>query len=74
MLRLTLTLIPRGDERQVRELGRAEIENDGTGTETIGNYHVAMRGILHRDVDVCGFHRADGPWALALSALRSLLS
>jgi len=27
MFRLTLTLVPRGDERRARELGRVEIEN-----------------------------------------------
>ena len=50
ILRLSLTLIPRGDERQARGIGRVDIENDCTGTEAVGNYRVTMRGIVHRDV------------------------
>ncbi len=73
MLRLTLTLIPQGNERRARVLGAVEIANDGTGDEAIGNYEARMRGVLHRDVDVRGVDRSRGPWWLVLAALRSLL-
>lgn len=72
-LRLTLTLIPRGDERQARELGRVEIENDCMGTEAAGNYRVTMRGIRHADAELRGVDRAKGPWWLVLEALRALV-
>ena len=62
MLRLTLTLIPRGDERRARELGRVEIENDSTGTEAVGNYRVTARGIIHRDGAARGVERNRGAW------------
>lgn len=73
MLRLTLTLTPRGDERQARELGTVEIENDGTGTEVIGNYRVRMRGVVHRDRELIGVARTCSPWWLVAMALQKVL-
>ena len=46
MIRITATLIPRGDESRARELGRIEIANDATSTDpSIGNY----TGVLHAE-------------------------
>lgn len=74
MLRLTLTIVPRGDERQARELGTVEIENDGTGTDTVGNYLIRMRGFHRADAEVFGFSRVGSPWVLAMCALRAIFS
>ena len=38
MVRITIELIPDGDETQAKPLGKIVIVNDGTGTETAGNY------------------------------------
>jgi hypothetical protein len=46
MLRVTIDLLPYGDETTKRNLGVIEIANDGTGTKSRGNYMVrtAIRG------------------------------
>jgi hypothetical protein len=38
MLRVTIELLPYGDESQARTLGTLEIANDATGTLDVGNY------------------------------------
>lgn len=43
MLRVTIELIPYGDENYARPLGIIEIANDGTGDVDNGNYIVALK-------------------------------
>ena len=63
MLRITVELLPGGDESRKKHLGTATITNDGTGDEHRGNY-VATR--------VARFDRKRrGPWDLLFLALRS---
>ena len=38
MLVIKIELWPGGYEREAKEIGRAYLWNDGTGTETVGNY------------------------------------
>ena len=45
MLRVTVELIPHGNETRKRQLAMMEIINDGSGSVDIGNY----RGILHAE-------------------------
>jgi hypothetical protein len=50
-LRITIELIPRGDESRKRKLAQVEIENDGTagdmrGGGDVGNYRVLASGLL----------------------------
>jgi hypothetical protein len=45
MVRVTVELIPHGDESRPRTLGVMEIANDGTGTDHVGNYG----GTLHAE-------------------------
>ena len=45
MLRLTLEIVPFGDESRKRTIGRLEIANDATGDVETGNYNA----ILHAD-------------------------
>ena len=47
-LRITIELIPRGDESRKRKLAQIEIENDGTagGGGDVGNYRVFASGLL----------------------------
>lgn len=75
MLRVTVELLPLGDENTKRHLGTIEIANDGTGTKSRGNYMVrtAIRGqpkqTWRRGV-VEGFPRLElGVYDLLLRAL-----
>lgn len=43
MIRVTVELIPHGDELRKRTLGTLEIANDGTGTENVGSYSGVLR-------------------------------
>lgn len=75
MIRVTIELVPRGDESKKKHLGTAEIVNDGTGDIATGNYTVRLskwgqpeqtwkRGSL------TGFPRQRlGPWDLLALAL-----
>ena len=77
MIRITIELIPHGDENHERRrvLGTMEIENTGTGTERIGNYS----GVLHaeytdangRPGKVAQFNRAgQSVWSLVGAFLK----
>lgn len=75
MLRVTIEVIPKGDESRRRHLGTLEIANDGTGNSETGNYAVRlakfgrpnqswMRGAVR------GFDRIKkGPYDLLLQCL-----
>jgi hypothetical protein len=75
MLRITIEVLPRGDESKKRHLGTVEIANDGTGDEQYGNYAVRLakfgrptqtwlRGVVQR------FDRVrKGPYDLLLQCL-----
>ena len=43
MLRITVDVVPRGDERAKAVALQVEIENDGTGSLTHGNYTVRWK-------------------------------
>jgi hypothetical protein len=43
-LRVTIELIPRGDESRKRKVAVVDIANDGTGTHEVGNYDVRAEG------------------------------
>ncbi len=45
MIRITIQLIPKGDESRARTLGKMEIANDATGNQDVGNYE----GTLHAE-------------------------
>lgn len=70
MLRVTLEIVPHGDERLAQVIGRLKIANDGTGTLERGNYTWALDdGKPHGEVRrgrVRGFPRAPrgGAWRL----------
>ena len=80
-LRITLELIPRGDESRKRVMGTLDIENTGDHPQhpKLANYHYRMTGPVHggdtdhwhegtlRDVE-----RARGYWAHAKEVLSAL--
>lgn len=43
MVVVKIELWPHGLESKAREIGRAEIINDGTGTEEVGNYKIRLK-------------------------------
>lgn len=69
MLRITIQLIPRGDESKVRTIGTMEIANDGTGTPDLGNYigklHAEYTGPDGRNGRLTKFNRhKQSVWSL----------
>lgn len=82
MLRVTIDLIPRGDESRKKTLATADIWNDGTGSVTTGNYGATL--FVHQTADgkpkkwrtafVNGFPRISrGPWDLLQLVLKDAL-
>ena len=77
MVEVVVTLYPRGGRRHPVQLGRGVIINDGSGTETRGNYNVGFgkcRGSVRsiRTGQVKGFPRKSlGTWELLASALKA---
>lgn len=79
MIRITIELLPKGCEERKRILGIAEIENDGTGNATRGNYKFRAWGeldILRKNVrpwktgSVRGFYRKSSSWKLLYLCLK----
>lgn len=64
-LRITVELIPRGDESRKRKVAVVDIANDGTGTHEVGNYDVRAEGDCQGGYDtfyhgkVAGVKRGD---------------
>lgn len=79
MIRVTVELVPRGDETKKQHLGTAEIINDGTGTLETGNYtiHLSRWGQpkqAWKKGKLSGFPRLKlGPWDLLLLALAATI-
>lgn len=42
MIRIRIELVPHGNDKIIREIGRMEIVNDGTGDNRIGNYDIRL--------------------------------
>ena len=75
MLRVTVELVPFGDESRAREIGMLLIANDGEGTHESGNY-AYVYGYTDRDVPLARgtvkkFPRSQGAWALVKKILNS---
>lgn len=76
MLRITVELLPLGDESRAQHLGTAKIWNDGEGLPTRADYHATFSKWgrpkeLWRTGRVEGFRRkARGPWDLLYLALK----
>lgn len=74
MIRITVELLPFGDEDNPRLLGIALIANNGTGTDTTGNYQYSIHGkrqlLKGGDGTILGFRRKrDNVWELLRQAL-----
>ena len=75
MIRVTIEMVPKGDESRKRHLGTAIIANDGTGARGRGNYNVRLsrRGSpdsTWKTARITGFRRLQhGAYDLLLLAL-----
>jgi hypothetical protein len=71
MLRLTLEVVPHGNESRARTIGVIEIVNTGDhpGRPEYGNYRGTMGD---REVEVTHHRRDDGAWKLVRRVLRAL--
>jgi hypothetical protein len=68
MLRITIELVPYGDEARARVIGTAKIWNDGTSDERpmYGNYEGIIDG---QKLRVEGHERREGVWTLVYKFL-----
>jgi hypothetical protein len=71
MIRVTVELIPFGDEEGKKIIGTMNIVNDGTGDQEIGNYMARMEGVLGKEktVQIKNHIRQEGVWRLIRRAL-----
>lgn len=69
MLRVTIELVPFGDEARAEVVDVIEIVNDGTGTIEVGNYDVVHGGQTAR---VTRHYRTGGALQLVRRALEAL--
>ena len=78
MIRVTVELVPYGDESRAKTLHTAVIANDGTGTKNQGNYHFSLsrKGSMRpwKSGRIRGFPRLRlGAWQLLQRALKEAL-
>ena len=77
MIVVTVEVWPGGDASKAEHVGTAEIDNDTTGTLTVGNYNVVVGKSAYfkcpwKRGRVEGFPRRRlGPWDLLYRALRA---
>lgn len=69
MLRVTIEIVPYGQEADKRVLDVLVIGNDGTGTEHVGNYRYEF-GSDHKKGEIKAFPRAKGFWSLICRILK----
>jgi hypothetical protein len=71
MLRLTLEMVPFGQEEKKRTIGMLEVSNIGVN-ENVADYRaVFTKGNLSVTSWVKGFQRSKGAWALVKKALQA---
>lgn len=82
-IRVTMEIIPRGDESRKFVAGVLDIINDGTGDRATGNYKLHLTGPV-KDGDTAilnyswkigfmkGFRRARGWWSCVREALNAM--
>lgn len=70
MLRVTVELLPHGDESQRKVLDVIDIVNDGTGSESVGNYRIDTVDVKGTRLD--NFARSQGYGRLVALALSTV--
>ena len=75
MLRITVELVPHGNENKKSIIGLMEIVNDKTGTEHLGNYYYSLgNGNTINSGKYSGFNRSLGFWRLIEGILTKYLN
>jgi hypothetical protein len=78
MLRVTIELVPYGDEEEAQRIATMLIANDGTGNSKFGNYAYAYnysdRPGEPESGTVTRYARADGAWKLVKKILNDKFS
>lgn len=71
MIRVTVDLVPFGNEDRSHKIGEMVIANDGTGDSVKGNYGYAWKDNSYSSGDgaVFDFPRGDGIWELIRQCL-----
>lgn len=59
-LRITIELIPFGDEKRKRKIAIIDVINDGTGTSLIGNYRIDAEGECSAGGEGVGWDNFEG--------------
>jgi hypothetical protein len=81
MVVVKIEIWPHGDESKAREIGRAKIANDNSGTSALGNYEIELShsgayagrpGVWKRG-RLSGFFRRSSPYHLVMLALGAVL-
>jgi hypothetical protein len=75
MIRVTIEVVPFGNEDRARKIGTLLLANDGEGTHETGNY-AYVYGYTDRDASMARgtikrFSRSQGAWALVRKILNS---
>jgi len=73
MLRITVEIVPYGDETMAREIGKGYIVNDGTGHYNKGNYNCTFYETdinNKQSIKLKNFDRSKGFWSLIGEALK----
>jgi len=79
MIRVTIEILPSGDESRKRHIGTVEIANDGTGSRDIGNYSIRLAKFgapkqTWLKGKLVGFDRIKrGPYDLLLQSLHATI-
>lgn len=78
MLRITVELVPHGDEDRAKEIAQMVIANDGTGDPYLGNYEGWIGADEYTDEPakfgiIKGHDRSKGVWELVRLMLKSIL-
>mgnify|MGYP001570701468 CR=1 FL=1 len=76
MLRMTVEIVPFGNDLLRRIIGTMIIANDGTGDTSVGNYQVRLSTDTETALavgSVKGHDRGQGAWPLVALALKSAL-
>lgn len=77
-LRITVELIPSGDESRKRKIAEVNVTNDQTGTDEVGNYIISASGDIPGGWDefhhsrVTGIERGDLFHLAAVTTMHAL--
>jgi len=78
MIRVTVEVIPFGEEKRKRTIGTMKIVNDGEGNVWVGDYDVHVEDEArevtgkYKDFKIRSFNRSGGFWRLIGAAIEGM--